>query len=66
MINLTTLSAPKTPFFSASVGMSGDTETTRNLGYDYYGGEHDWTGYDSGLRDTAACARGRSSPAASP
>ena len=51
VINLTTLSAPKTPFFSASVGMSGDTETTGNLGYDYYGGEHDWTGYDSGLRD---------------
>ena len=51
VINLTTLSSPKTPFFSASVGMSGDTETTRNLGYDYYGGEYDWTGYDSGLRD---------------
>jgi TonB-dependent receptor len=52
VINLTTLSSPKTPFFSASVGMSGDTETSRNLGYDYYGGERDWTGYDSGLRDT--------------
>ena len=52
VINLTTLSAPKAPFFTASVGMSGDTETTRNLGYDYYGGKYDWTGYDSGLRDT--------------
>jgi TonB-dependent receptor len=52
VINLTTISSPKTPFFSASVGMSGDTETTRNLGYDYYGGKYDWTGYDSGLRDT--------------
>ena len=52
VINLTTLSSPKTPFFSASLGMSGDTETTDNLGYDYYGGEYDWTGYDSGLRDT--------------
>ena len=51
VINLTTLSSPKTPFFTASVGMSGDSETTRNLGYDYYGGEYDWTGYDSGLRD---------------
>ena len=39
VINLTTISSPKTPFFSASVGMSGDTETTRNLGYDYYGGK---------------------------
>ena len=52
VINLTTLSAPKTPFFSASVGMSGDTETTRNLGYDYYGGKYDWSGYDRGNRDT--------------
>jgi outer membrane receptor protein involved in Fe transport len=51
VINLTTLSAPKTPFFTASVSMSGDTETTRNLGYDYYGGKNDWRGYDSGLRD---------------
>jgi outer membrane receptor protein involved in Fe transport len=52
VINLTTLSAPKTPFVSASVSMSGDTETTRNLGYDYYGGENDWSGYDDGSRDT--------------
>ena len=52
VINLTTLSSPKTPFFSASVGMSGDTETTDNLGYDYYGGKYDWSGYDAGLRDT--------------
>jgi TonB-dependent receptor len=52
VINLTTLSAPKTPFLSASVGMSGDTETTRNLAYDYYGGKYDWTGFDQGNRDT--------------
>jgi TonB-dependent receptor len=52
VINLTTLSSPKTPFLSASVGMSGDTETTRNLGYDYYGGKYDWSGYDRGNRDT--------------
>jgi hypothetical protein len=52
VINLTTLSSPKTPFFSLSVGTSGDTETTRNLAYDYYGGKYDWTGYDHGNRDT--------------
>jgi len=52
VINLTTISSPKTPFFSASLSTSGDTETTDNLGYDYYGGKYDWTGYDSGLRDT--------------
>jgi TonB-dependent receptor len=52
VINLTTLSSPKTPFFSMSVGTSGDTETTRNLAYDYYGGKYDWTGFDRGNRDT--------------
>jgi TonB-dependent receptor len=52
VINLTTLSAPKTPFLSASIGMNGDTETTRNLGYAYYGGKYDWSGYDHGNRDT--------------
>jgi TonB-dependent receptor len=52
LINLTTVSSPKTPFFTMSAGFSGDTETTRNLGYDYYGGKYDWTGYDRGNRDT--------------
>jgi TonB-dependent receptor len=52
VINLTTISSPKTPFFSAGLSLSGDTETTDKLGYDYYGGKNDWTGYDSGLRDT--------------
>ncbi|MEO8064450.1 MAG: TonB-dependent receptor [Pseudomonadota bacterium] len=54
VINLTTISSPKTPFFTVSAGLSGDTETTRNLGYDYYGGKYDWTGYDRGNRDTPA------------
>lgn len=52
VINLTTLSSPKTPFFSMSTSISGDTETTRNLAYDYYGGKYDWTGFDHGNRDT--------------
>ena len=51
VINLTTLSTPKEPFFSIGAGMSGDSETTQNVGYDYYGGYWDWTGYESGLRD---------------
>ena len=51
VINLTTVSSPKTPFLAASISTSGDTETTRNLGYDYYGGKYDWTGYDQGNRD---------------
>jgi TonB-dependent receptor len=52
VINLTTLSLPKTPFLSVSVGTSGDTETTRQMAYDYYGGKYDWTGFDRGNRDT--------------
>src|SRR5688572_12660678 len=52
VINLTTLATPKQAFLDVNFGVSGDTETTDNLGYDYYGGKNDWTGYDSGLRDT--------------
>jgi TonB-dependent receptor len=50
VINLTTLTTPKQPFLDVNVGISGDTETTGQLGYDYYGNEYDWTGY--GNRDT--------------
>lgn len=51
VINLTTLAVPKTPFLSLSAGVGGDTETTNQLGYDYYGGKYDWTGWDGGSRD---------------
>ncbi len=50
VINLTTLAVPKVPFFNLSAGASGDTETSGKLGYDYYGGKYDWTGYDGGAR----------------
>jgi hypothetical protein len=33
-----------------NVGISGDTETSGQIGYDYYGNKYDWTGY--GNRDT--------------
>jgi outer membrane receptor protein involved in Fe transport len=52
VINLTTLAVPDAPFLNASVGVSGDSETTGQLGYQYYGSKTDWTGYDSGVRDT--------------
>jgi hypothetical protein len=52
VINLTTLAIPKMPFLKFSAGTSGDTETTNRLGYDHYGSKYDWTGYNSGLRDT--------------
>lgn len=50
VINLTTLAIPTQPFLDVNIGVSGDTETTGQLGYDYYGNEYDWTGY--GNRDT--------------
>ncbi|MDR2214593.1 MAG: TonB-dependent receptor, partial [Nevskiaceae bacterium] len=45
VINLTTLSIPKTAFLNVSAGVSGDSETTGNTGYTYYGSSGDWTGY---------------------
>ncbi|QDM41390.1 TonB-dependent receptor [Altererythrobacter sp. TH136] len=51
VINLTTRSTPNEPFLSLGFGVSGDTETTFNTGYTYYGSSSDWTGYDNGNRD---------------
>lgn len=50
VINLTTLAVPRSPFLSVGAGISGDSETTGQVGYDHYGGKYDWTGYDSGAR----------------
>jgi TonB-dependent receptor len=52
VINLTTKAVPKDPFLSIGFGVSGDTETTGQLGYTYYGSGSDWTGYDNGPRST--------------
>ncbi len=52
MINLTTLSVPQSPFLNFSLGISGDTETTGQMGYQYFGSGTDWTGYDDGARST--------------
>ncbi len=51
VINLTTKATPDEPFLQVNVGFGGDTETTGNLGYTYYGSETDWTGFDDGTRD---------------
>ncbi|RJF92944.1 TonB-dependent receptor domain-containing protein [Sphingomonas cavernae] len=51
VINLTTKAIPDEPFFKMGVGISGDTETTGQLGYTYYGSDTDWSGYDDGARD---------------
>jgi outer membrane receptor protein involved in Fe transport len=49
VINLTTLNIPKAGFLNVSFSGSGDTETTGQLGYNYFGSDTDWTGY--GNRD---------------
>ena len=53
VINLTTRAIPDETFFTVSGGLSGDTETTFQNGYAYYGGGTDWTGFDNGARDIA-------------
>lgn len=52
VINLTTRSIPQEGFFTVGASVAGDTETTNQLGYTYYGSKTDWTGYDNGNRDT--------------
>ncbi|MCW5759750.1 MAG: TonB-dependent receptor, partial [Phenylobacterium sp.] len=52
VINLTTRSIPRDGFLTIGGSVSGDTVTTNRLGYTYYGGKRDWTGYDNGARDT--------------
>lgn len=51
VINLTTLAIPVMPFLKFGVGVSGNTATTNQVGYDYFGSSTDWTGYDNGNRD---------------
>ncbi len=51
VINLTTRSAPREPFLTIGASVGGDTETTGQLGYTYYGSDTDFTGFDDGTRD---------------
>jgi hypothetical protein len=57
VINLTTLTSPRTPFLSIGFGVSGNSESTAQLGYDHYGSKTDWTGFDNGNRDRPAALR---------
>lgn len=50
-INLTTVATPRDPFLNVSASFGGDTETTGQLGYTYFGSPTDWTGFDNGTRD---------------
>lgn len=51
VINLTTSSIPKDPFFSVGGSLGGNSETTGLLGYTYFGSRTDWLGFDNGERD---------------
>lgn len=51
VINLTTKAVPQEAFLTISGGVSGDSETTGQLGYTYFGSSSDWTGFDNGQRD---------------
>ena len=51
VINLTTRSVPNEPFLTFGIGVSGDSETTGQLGYTYYGSKTDDSGFDNGQRD---------------
>ena len=51
VINLTTRAIPDESFLTLSGGLSGDTETTFENGYSYFGSSMDWTGFDNGVRD---------------
>jgi outer membrane receptor protein involved in Fe transport len=56
-INLTTKAVPDEPFFKVGVGTGGDTETTFQLGYTYYGSPTDFLGFDNGRRSLPAVFR---------
>lgn len=51
VVNLTTTAVPREGFLTISAGFSGDTETTGQFGYSYFGARTDWTGFDNGSRD---------------
>ena len=50
VINLTTRAIPREPFFNIGFSIGGDTETTGQLGYTYFGSNTDFTGFDGGER----------------
>ncbi len=51
VINLTTRAIPTENFLTIGGSISGDSETTLNLGYTYFGSPSDFTGFDNGERD---------------
>ncbi len=52
VINLTTKAIPTESFLTVGGAISGDSESTQQLGYTYFGARSDWTGFDDGSRNT--------------
>lgn len=50
VIDLATISVPEESFLKIHASVGGDSETTGQLGYTYYGSKTDWTGFDDGAR----------------
>jgi outer membrane receptor protein involved in Fe transport len=50
VINLTTSAIPSESFLTVGGSVSGDTFTSSNLGYTYFGSDLDWSGFDDGSR----------------
>jgi len=57
VINLTTKAIPKESFLNVGGSIAGNSETTGQLGYTYYGSSTDWTGFDNGNRDLPPALR---------
>jgi len=51
VINLTTKAVPREPFLQIGGQIGGNSETTGQLGYTYYGTSSDWTGFGDGGRN---------------
>jgi outer membrane receptor protein involved in Fe transport len=51
VINLTTKAIPKESFLNFGGSISGDTATTGQLGYTYFGAASDGSGFDDGTRN---------------
>ncbi len=58
VINLTTRAVPDEAFLNVSASVSGDTVTTGQLGYTYFGSRSDWTSFDSGTRSVPTPLKG--------
>jgi TonB-dependent receptor len=54
VINLTTAALPSESYLAVGAGISGDSETTGELGYTYYGSKYDLFGFDDGTRGLPA------------